>query len=182
MPFRTSGRVEIAAPPAQVFSWLVEREKLRTWVGGNVDQYPADASELRVGYRSKSTFPAPDGPRDSELEITAYDPPREVGMTQTYAGGHNVASYRLSESGGGTVLELESTTDPAAAPTSVPDEVEKQIEAMPDAQEAMARAGMEQAMRMMQTMKIDENPMVAKAMQDKVDSDLARLKQLVEGG
>src|SRR2546429_7155618 len=81
MPLETTRTIEIGAPPGEVFSWLIEPDKLKVWTDVE-SKFPADSSELHVGYKLDGAFQAPDGEREFELEVTAYDPPREFGYVK----------------------------------------------------------------------------------------------------
>ncbi len=92
MPLEATRTIEIGAPPSEVFTWLVEADKLKAWTDAE-SKLPAESSELHVGWRVEGTFAAPDGERQFEFEITAYDPPNELGYVDTYAGGKAAATY-----------------------------------------------------------------------------------------
>jgi uncharacterized protein YndB with AHSA1/START domain len=167
MPLSTTRTIEIGAPPDEVFTWLVEADKLKAWTD-STSQLPADSSELHVGWRTEGSFQAPDGQRTFEFEITAYEPPHELAYVDTYAGGKATASYRLTETTDGTRLDAAMSADTAAAPTTVPDAVRQQIEQMPTMQ------------RQMQGYDAASNPAAVDAWDAKIDAELAKLKELVE--
>src|SRR3954447_4220427 len=179
MPLETTRTIEIGAPLGEVFSWLIEPDKLKAWTDAD-SRLPADSSELRVGYRVDGSFAAPDGERQFELEITAYDPPRELAYVETYDGGKATAAYRLSESSTGTVVEAAMSADAAAPVTSVPEAVQAQIAQLPAIQREMAEHEMANAMKQMATYNAADNPQVREQWKSKLDADLEKLKELVE--
>ena len=179
MPLETTRTIEIGAPPGEVFSWLIEPDKLKAWTDAE-SKFPADSSELHVGYKLDGTFQAPDGEREFELEVTAYDPPREFGYVETYAGGKATASHRLSEYPAGTHLEAGVSADMAARVTTVPDAVKAQLAQLPAMQRQMAEQQMASAMKQMEAYGATEDPRVERAWDSKLDADLAKLKELVE--
>jgi uncharacterized protein YndB with AHSA1/START domain len=179
MPLQTTRTIEIGAPPHEVFTWLVEADKLTAWSDAT-SQLPADSSALHLGWQTKGSFPAPDGPRAFEFEITAYAPPHELAYVDTYAGGKATASYRLTETADGTHLETAMSADTAAAPTAVPDAVKAQIESLPEGQRQMAEQQIAAAMQQMQGYDAASNPAVVEAWGAKIDAELSKLKELVE--
>jgi uncharacterized protein YndB with AHSA1/START domain len=179
MPLQTTRTIDIGASPQEVFTWLVEPDKLKAWTD-STSQLPADSSELHAGWKTKGSFQAPDGQREFDFEITASDPPRELAYVDTYAGGKATASYRLTETSDGTRLETAMSADTAAAPTTVPDAVKEQIEQLPAMQRQMAEQQIAAAMQQMQGYDAATNPAAAQAWAAKIDAELAKLKELVE--
>ena len=57
MGMLTKGRVEIAAPAADVFDWLVDPVKLTAWLGG-AGGMPEDPRDLHVGMEQHQRHPA----------------------------------------------------------------------------------------------------------------------------
>jgi uncharacterized protein YndB with AHSA1/START domain len=179
MAFEATRTVEIGAPIAEVFSWLVEPDKLKAWTDAD-SRLPADSGELHAGYRIDGSFTAPDGERRFGLEITAYDPPRELAYVETYEGGKATASYRLSEAASGTKLEAAMSADSAAPATTVPDAVRAQIAQLPEMQRKMAEEQMANAIKQMASYDAGGDPRMRGAWESKVDAELAKLKELVE--
>jgi uncharacterized protein YndB with AHSA1/START domain len=179
MPLQTTRTIEIGAPPAEVFPWLIEPDKLKAWTDAET-KLPVETSQLRIGYRFESTFKAPDGERRYEFEVIGYDPPRELAYVDTYAGGKATVSYQLTESGAGTRLDAAMSADTAAPVTTVPDAVRAQIAQLPEMQRQMAEQQIASAMQQMQGYDAGSNPQAVAAWNSKIDSELARLKELVE--
>jgi uncharacterized protein YndB with AHSA1/START domain len=160
--FQTSGSIDIAAPPQEVFDYLVDPEKIERWMGAEATTMPPDPSELRVGYRKEGTFLAPDGPRPITMEVTVHDPPREVAFRQSYAGGNADTHYVLAAAGAGTRLEQTSSIDYAAP--AQPD-----WERMEGAQLGSGAYETEEV----------KGP-VAEAMEKQLEANLAKLKEVAE--
>jgi uncharacterized protein YndB with AHSA1/START domain len=179
MPLQTTRTIEIGAPPQEVFSWLIEPDKLKAWTDAET-KLPVDTAQLRVGYKVDGTFQAPDGQRQYEFEITAYDPPRELAYVDSYAGGNATVSYRLSESPAGTNLDAAMSADTATPVSTVPDAVRQQIEQLPAMQRQMAEQQIDVAMKSMQGYDAGTNPQAVQAWNAKIDTELSRLKELVE--
>jgi uncharacterized protein YndB with AHSA1/START domain len=179
MPLQTTRTIEIGAPPSEVFSWLIEPDKLKAWTDAQT-KLPVDTGELRVGYSLDGTFQAPDGERKYHFEITAYDPPRALSYEDDYAGGKATVAYTLTESGAGTRLDAAMSADTAAPVTTVPDAVKAQIAQLPAMQRQMAEQQMQAAMKQMQGYDASTNPQAVQAWNEKIDAELSRLKELVE--
>jgi uncharacterized protein YndB with AHSA1/START domain len=162
-----------------VFAWLVEPEKQRAWTDGS-SPFPVDPSELRVGWRAKGSFPVPGGERSFEIELKAYDPPRELAYVETYDGGEATAHYRLAESAGATTVTVAASADQAAPVEDVPAQVEAQIARLPAAQRELAREQLANAMRHAAWYESTTNPQVEEAWAARLDAELGRLKELVE--
>ena len=71
-----SHSVEIDRPPAEVFPWLLEEEKVPSWTG-NLESYERldGAGPLARGSRVRQVLEVSGRRIDVELEITRYDPP-----------------------------------------------------------------------------------------------------------
>ena len=104
-----SHRVEIPRPPAEVFPWLLEEDKVPRWTG-HLQRYE------RID----------DGPLgrtiDVTLEVTAYEPPSGAQTRFSTNGIEVVSSYALEAAGAGTRLtqSLEATPKGLSARMLVP--------------------------------------------------------------
>lgn len=174
MGMLTKGRVDIAAPAAEVFSWLIEPAKLTAWLGG-AGAMPEDSSLLAAGWTSTTDVP-PVG--TTTIEIVTWDPPKRLDYLTTYAGGDSHTSYQLSEGDGVTTFVCESDTDWARpeglwdsaidqAATGQSDEVRETIETQMDALEDKLDTGAFDGMAQGQ-------------MQAALDASLQKLKSLIE--
>lgn len=174
MSLKTSAAVEIAAPPAEVFRWITEVDKLTTWMGG-AGAMPADSSQLKVGFTAQGTMPAPEGQRATTLTVTAWDPPASFGCTIAYPGGDSIALYTLAATPTGTRLELTGDTDWASMDRSALDrEMDKQSQAVQDLVDDQVEA----MMARFTSGAFDSGTQAA--MQKSVEDSLAKLKILIE--
>jgi uncharacterized protein YndB with AHSA1/START domain len=179
MAFQTATSIEISAPPATVFAWLTERDKLSRWVEGNLDMMPADTSQLHTGYKGESTFQGPDGSTGRlEYEMTAYEPPYRISYRQTQAGATTLADYQLREAGAGTLVEASTSTDWDVEQMSAFQQAEAQVANLPSFARDMVRQQLEQAEQQMES----ANPAVDAQMKKMFDEGLAKLKDAVESG
>lgn len=101
---RTAATIDIAAPPSEVFRWLIEPELLARWIGGFARAEPITEGPVRVGSRSRDVIEA-DGRRlVLETEITELVPDRRLAVHIRYEGGENDDAYDLEPVAGGTRL------------------------------------------------------------------------------
>lgn len=176
MGMLTSGRVEIAAPAADVFDWLVDPVKLTTWLGASGGM-PEDSTQLAAGWTSTTDSP-PLG--RVTVEIIAYEPPTRLEYRTTYAGGDSISAYRLVEGDGVTTLILEGDTDWArpegAWDAALDSAMQGQSEEVRDAAEA-------QLDRVEQQLEQGQFDSLAQGqMQQAVEASLTKLKALIEAG
>ncbi len=107
---RSKSSVEVQAAPELVFEWLVDPGKTEEWLQTSTSWYPADRTELRVGYRASQSMELPqmDGSIEAvetQIEVTAYDPPWEFASVNRNPLTETSAGYRLAEAEMGTRLE-----------------------------------------------------------------------------
>ena len=102
-----SGRasIDIAATPEAVFTWLIERDKQERWMGDTIEWLPSDPSQLRAGYRGTEIMQTPGRPTEAQVELTAYDPPRELAAAHEHELFRSQARFRLTGAGSGTNVE-----------------------------------------------------------------------------
>ena len=173
MGMLTSGRIEITAPAADVFDWLIDPVKLTAWLGGSGGM-PENAEELHVGWSSTSDTPA----GSVMVEITAYDPPWHLAYRSTYEGGDSISTYRLTEVGGKTTLALEGDTDWGRPKGGLEAQVDQALAGQPEAMRQMAEAQIEDLEQRLDGGAFDS--VGQKTLQQAVDAQLEKLKTLVE--
>jgi uncharacterized protein YndB with AHSA1/START domain len=96
---------EFAAPPAAVWPYLEEPDKIKQWMSGVLEDRPTSEGPLGVG----STFEMKikEGARIGTYqgEITAYEPPRHMALSMSGGYGKKPMTmhvdYRLADLGGG---------------------------------------------------------------------------------
>jgi uncharacterized protein YndB with AHSA1/START domain len=105
-----SHTVEIARPPADVFPWLLDQDKVPRWTG-NLQAYERlDDGALGAGSRVRQVLDVSGRRIDVELEVTGYDPPRGAQTRFTESGIDVVSAYALEVAGPGT--RLTQTLEP----------------------------------------------------------------------
>jgi uncharacterized protein YndB with AHSA1/START domain len=109
-----SHTVEIALPPAEVFPWLLDADKVPRWTG-NLEAYERiDDGALATGSRVRQVLDISGRRIDVQLEITGYDPPNGA-ETEFESNGVKVTSaYRLESNGAGTRLTQELEAKPTS--------------------------------------------------------------------
>lgn len=173
MGMRTSATVEIAAPIAEVFSWLVEPGKLTAWLGGPGGM-PDDPSQLHEGATMTAAAPGIAG-GEVTMRIDAWDPPNGYTVTSTYPGGSQRVSYRLAGTADRTSLTCEGESDWAEPD---PSRMDAALAGQPAEWQQVARAWVEQMLD-----RVDEgayDAMAQPGLQAALEEQLAKLKQLVE--
>jgi uncharacterized protein YndB with AHSA1/START domain len=116
-----SRTVSIARPPADVFPWLLEQDKVPRWTG-HLRTYEQLDGALGAGSRVRQVLDVGGRTIDVVLEITRYEPPTAA-ETRFETNGIKVHSvYRLEPDGGGTRLtqSLEAKAGGLAARMLLP--------------------------------------------------------------
>jgi uncharacterized protein YndB with AHSA1/START domain len=94
--------VEIPQPPADVFPWLLEEDKVPQWTG-HLTRYE-QLGALGTGARLRQVLEMSGRTIDVELEVTAYQPPSGAQTRFSTNGIEVVSSYALEAAGPGTRL------------------------------------------------------------------------------
>ena len=105
---RIESRVEIGAPPAAVFPWLVEPDRLSRWIGGFVGSEPIGSGEVRVGSRSRDIIEAEGRRIELETEIVELRPGERLAVRITSPSHDQIDSYDLDARDGSTELTYRS--------------------------------------------------------------------------
>jgi uncharacterized protein YndB with AHSA1/START domain len=96
--------VEIPQPPAEVFPWLLEEDKVPRWTGHLTRYERLDDGPLGAGSRLRQVLEVSGRTIDVELEVTAYEPPSGAQTRFSTNGIQVVSSYALQAAGAGTRL------------------------------------------------------------------------------
>ena len=96
--------VEIARPPAEVFPWLLEADKVPRWTSALESYKPVTAGPPAVGSRFRQALDVKGRRITVELEITRLDPPRGAESRFSEHGFNVVTTYALAEVPAGTRL------------------------------------------------------------------------------
>jgi carbon monoxide dehydrogenase subunit G len=99
-----SHSVEIPRPPADVFAWLLEEDKVPRWTG-HLERYERlDGGPLGAGSKVRQVLDMSGRTIDVTLEVTGYEPPTGAQTRFSTNGIDVVNSYALEASGAGTRL------------------------------------------------------------------------------
>jgi carbon monoxide dehydrogenase subunit G len=97
-----SHSIELAQPPAAVFPWLLEEDKVPRWTSG-LSRYEQD-SPLRTGAHVRQVLALGGSELVFDLELTRYEPPRAVESRMSTNGVNITMTYELAPNGAGTRL------------------------------------------------------------------------------
>jgi uncharacterized protein YndB with AHSA1/START domain len=100
----TERSVEINRPPAEVFPWLFEEDKVPQWTTGLESYQRLDSGPLGRGARFRQVLEVSGQRFTVELEVTEYDPPRAAASAFELRGIDVVMRYSLTDLGGTTKL------------------------------------------------------------------------------
>lgn len=97
-----SQTVTIPRPPAEVFPWLLEADRVPRWTSG-VERYEP-VGPLGPGGRVRQRLEVGGHSVDVDMEIVRYEPPRAAETRFTTNGVDVVNVYTLAAEGAGTRL------------------------------------------------------------------------------
>jgi hypothetical protein len=108
-----SHSVEIPRPPAEVFPWLLEEDKVPRWTG-HLERYErVDGGPLGRGSKVRQVLQVSGRTIDVTLEVTGYEPPTGAQTRFSTNGIEVVNSYALEASGAGTRLTQSIEAKPS---------------------------------------------------------------------
>jgi hypothetical protein len=108
-----SHSVAIPRPPAEVFPWLLEEDKVPQWTG-HLERYErVDGGSLGRGSRVRQVLEVSGRTIDVELELTAYEPPTGAQTRFSTNGIEVVSTYALEAAGAGTRLTQSIEAKPS---------------------------------------------------------------------
>ena len=108
-----SHSVEIPRPPAEVFPWLLEADKVPKWTG-HLERYEqVDGAPLGRGSKVRQVLDMSGRTIDVTLEVTGYEPPSGAQTRFSTNGIEVVNSYALEASGAGTRLTQSVEAKPS---------------------------------------------------------------------
>jgi carbon monoxide dehydrogenase subunit G len=99
-----SHTVEIPRPPAEVFPWLLEHDKVPQWTGHLQAYERLDDGALGTGSRVRQVLEVSGRTIDVQLEIVAYEPPTGAETRFSTNGIEVINAYALEAAGAGTRL------------------------------------------------------------------------------
>jgi carbon monoxide dehydrogenase subunit G len=98
---RGESTVTIAKPPAEVFPWLIEPDKVPEWMSGLERYEPVEPGPLRAGSKINQELVVSGYHLRFELEVAELDPPRRAVMRFEGSGFKAANEYTVAEDAGG---------------------------------------------------------------------------------
>jgi carbon monoxide dehydrogenase subunit G len=98
---RCESTVTIARPPADVFPWLLEAERVPRWMSGLQVYEPLEPGPLRVGSRIRQELSVSGHLLRFELHVTELDPARRAVLRFEGSGFKAANEYGVREEPGG---------------------------------------------------------------------------------
>ncbi len=92
----------MARPPAEVFPWLVEADKVGQWMGGLRAYEPLTTGPLAVGSRIRQELEVSGQSLRWELEVTRLEPPGAATLAFSGSGFKARNEYAVAANGGGS--------------------------------------------------------------------------------
>jgi uncharacterized protein YndB with AHSA1/START domain len=104
---RNEHAVTIARPPAAVFPYLTEPERLLRWVGGLREFVPLNGAEAQKGSRSRQRMRIAGHNWTFEGEVLDFEPDRHIVVCIRGRGLRMTSDYRLERTTTGTHLSVK---------------------------------------------------------------------------
>lgn len=96
-----SHAVSVAVPPAEVFPWLVDEDKVPQWTEGMHAYEVLGGAAAGLGTRIRTTLTVSGHSLTLEYEVTAYEPPTALTLHSETSGIHVDSAYRVEPEGDG---------------------------------------------------------------------------------
>jgi uncharacterized protein YndB with AHSA1/START domain len=103
---RVEGRARLAASPEEVFAYVSDLDNLAEWQGGVTAAHRTSDGPMRAGATAEVTRQVMNQRIVAPLLVTAYDPPRRLGIASKVSGVEADATLDLSELDGGAATDL----------------------------------------------------------------------------
>jgi uncharacterized protein YndB with AHSA1/START domain len=103
---RVEGRTRLAASPDEVFAYVADLDNLAEWQGGVTAAHRTSDGPMRAGATAEVTRQMMNQRIVAPLLVTAYDPPRRLGIASKVSGVEADATLDLSELDGGLATDL----------------------------------------------------------------------------
>ena len=99
-----SHTISVPKPPAEVFPWLLEEDKVPQWTSRLKTYDVQGGGAVGEGSRIRQVLTVSGQPLDLELHVVRYEPPGFAESRFSTNGVDVVTTYTLREAGGGTEL------------------------------------------------------------------------------
>jgi uncharacterized protein YndB with AHSA1/START domain len=101
---RFSHTISLPKPPAEVFPWLLDEDKVPQWTSRLKTYDVQGGGAVGQGTRIRQVLTVGGQDLDIEMEITGYDPPHTAESRFSTNGIDVETTYALRETGGATEL------------------------------------------------------------------------------
>jgi carbon monoxide dehydrogenase subunit G len=98
---RCESTVTIGKPPAQLFPWLLDADKVPKWMSGLQAYEPLEPGPLHVGSRIRQELTVSGQHLRFELEVTELDAPRRAVLRFEGSGFKAANEYSVADADGG---------------------------------------------------------------------------------
>ena len=142
---RCESTVDVDRPPADVFPWLLDADKVPRWMTGLLAYEPLEPGPLRVGSRIRQELSVSGQQLRFELLVAELDAPRRAVLRFEGSGFRAANEYSVSEAGSGSRVTWVISGDTTSFKARL------------------------------------IAPMVQAKLQEKLQTDLARLRAVLEG-
>jgi carbon monoxide dehydrogenase subunit G len=102
MALRCESTVNVSRPPAEVFPWLLDADKVPAWMTGLQAYEPLDPGPLRVGSRIRQDLTVSGPQLHFVMEVARLEPPVEALLRFEGSGFKAANEYGLAAADGGT--------------------------------------------------------------------------------
>src|SRR5687767_15489427 len=99
---RCESTVSVDRPPADVFPWLIDADKVPRWMTGLEVYEPLDPPPLRVGSRIRQELSVSGRLLRFELRVAEHEPPRRAVLRFAGSGFEAANEYTVEASGSGS--------------------------------------------------------------------------------
>lgn len=103
---RVERTARLAAPPDEVFAYVSDLDRLPEWQGGVTGTHRTSEGGMHAGATAEVTREVMGQTIVAPLLITAYDPPRRLGIASKVSGVEADATLDLAPADGGGSTDL----------------------------------------------------------------------------
>jgi len=104
VPLRCQSTVNVSRPPAEVFPWLLDADKVPAWMTGLEAYQPLDPGPLRVGSRIRQDLTVSGRQLHFVMEVARLQPPVEALLRFEGSGFKAANEYAVAEAPGGSAV------------------------------------------------------------------------------
>jgi carbon monoxide dehydrogenase subunit G len=111
---RCERTIDVAKPPADVFPWLLDADKVPRWMTGLEVYEPLEPGPLRVGSRIRQELSVSGQHLRFELQVAELDPPRRAVLRFEGSGFKATNQYSAGEAGSGASVTWVISGNPTS--------------------------------------------------------------------